>query len=272
MEDFRVKTSWRTSRKRRRLKRLLGADGVLAIEDLWSYCAAEKESGDLAGMSNDDIADEVAWEGDPDQLVEAFVSCGLLDGGPLEYRIHDWEDHNPYVATGEGRSERAAFKAHVRWHEMRGMEKAGCKWCEGALPPDAAGIADDAAGNADACSGIADDAAGNAPSLLPTSQPTIEGEKAAAVAEVRNRAAAECGLSAPGNEIEREIARLVPFKDGALKYALEQTAGADNPNWTYFVKCLRNPKPRSRGSPPPPHRTFGYQPPSKEFRDGDQKL
>jgi hypothetical protein len=281
MEDFRIKTSWRTSRKRRRLKRLLGADGVLAIEDLWSYCSAERESGDLAGMSNEDIADEVAWEGDADELVSGFVACGLLDGEPGAFKIHDWEDHNPYVATGEARSETAAYKAHLRWHVRRGETKEGCVWCDGAEAPvgcgNAPAHADSCSGNAPASSGNTNDANGNAPPLPPTSLPTKERSRARevsdAVHEVRNRAAAECGLSTPGSETEKAIARLVPFKAGAVDYAMEQTAKADNPNWTYLLKCLKNPSPRSRGSPDKPRDpAYGYHPPSKEFGDGFQEL
>ncbi len=269
MEDFRIKTSWRSHRKRRRLRRLLGAEGVLAIEDLWSYCAAERESGDLEGMSNADIADEVAWEGEPDELVDALVVCELLDGERGAYLIHDWVDHNPYVATGDARSLKAEYKAHVRWHVKRGQPKDGCTWCS----VDA--VASDPDAESNACSNApASDC--NAPPLPPSHHPS-EGrsrarEVAEAVLEARNRAAAECGLSAPGNELERRLADLVPFQPGALDYALEQTAKADKPNWTYLLRCLKDPTPRARGSPRRGDPTVGSHPPSTEYGNGPQQL
>jgi hypothetical protein len=107
MEDFRIKTSWRTSRKRRRIHRELGADGVLAVVDLWAYVAAERPSGDLAGLTDQDIEDEAAWDGEPGSLIAALIREKLIDGEPGARRVHDWAAHNPYVAGHEERREAA---------------------------------------------------------------------------------------------------------------------------------------------------------------------
>jgi hypothetical protein len=170
VEDFRVKTSWRTSRKRRRLKRLLGADGVLAIEDLWSYCAAERTTGDLSGLTDADIEDEVEWCGEGD-LVPALVGCGLLDGESGSYQIHDWGEHNPYVATGNPRSEQAAKAAHARWH--KGKPVSSCIYCTA----DAQAMLQQCSSNADAMlipktAMPISKTAMPLPTYLPTLQPT----------------------------------------------------------------------------------------------------
>jgi len=110
MEDYRVKTSWRTSSKREYVFDKLGAVGVLAVMDLWSYCASEKTDGDLVGMSDKKIAAEAKWRGDPDEFMAALTDedFQLVDGGPGERFIHDWKDHNPWVAGSNGRKAQAS--------------------------------------------------------------------------------------------------------------------------------------------------------------------
>ena len=133
MADFRIKTSWRKSRKRKRLKRKLGAEGVLAVEDLWAYCAEERTNGDLCGLTHEDIADEADWDGDPGDFVDTLVDLRLLDGMPGAYRIHDWDDHNPYVASSEERSNQASEARHIGWHKAgkhKHTPKADCPLCK----------------------------------------------------------------------------------------------------------------------------------------------
>jgi hypothetical protein len=116
-EDFRIKTSWRTHRKRKALKRNLGADGVLAIEDLWSYATSERTNGVLDGMSAQDIADEVDYTSDAAMLVATLVDLRLLDSDSGIYSLHDWADHQPWVAHTDERSAHARANAHIKHHK-----------------------------------------------------------------------------------------------------------------------------------------------------------
>ena len=133
-EDFRIRTSWRTHRKRKRLLRMFGAAGVIAIEDLWSYTASEKPSGDLGGMTAEDIADEINHEGDPIVFVAALVSpIGLLDEKPGGgWVIHDWADHQHWVVGETARVLAGRANSLKRWHKdgKHGEPVRDCPLCQ----------------------------------------------------------------------------------------------------------------------------------------------
>jgi hypothetical protein len=84
-------------RKTKRLARRLGisqshAYGILCR--LWDVCEEQVPAGDIGHYSDDEIADEVDWTGDPGALTDALVETGWLDRHET-YRliIHDWPDH-----------------------------------------------------------------------------------------------------------------------------------------------------------------------------------
>ena len=123
--DIRLSISFINHRKRKKLKRLLGAEGVLALIDLWLQTALNNPDGILRGMDEEDIALEAGWEGDPQEFVEALIKCGFLD--QLEdgtYKIHDWEEHQPWAAGAKERSERARRAAKAKWERMNEEEKS----------------------------------------------------------------------------------------------------------------------------------------------------
>jgi len=81
-----------------RLSDLLNIEFALAVgimELLWHYTARYAPRGDIGKWSNDDIARNVRWRGNPDELVAGLVKAGWLDEDP-EYRliIHDWHVHS----------------------------------------------------------------------------------------------------------------------------------------------------------------------------------
>lgn len=126
MEDFRVEISWRTSRKRRLVERLLGPVGVNAVVDLWAYAAVERTDGDLSGLSDEAIACEAGWTGDPAAFIDALTrdQFRLLDGGPGERRLHNWAKRQPWIAGHKERSEAAQTAARARWERrIPGLKK-----------------------------------------------------------------------------------------------------------------------------------------------------
>lgn len=120
--DFRVSVAFALSRKRKRMHRRLGAEGVVAVYDLWALVARSYSDGDLSGLSNEDLADELDWGGDPDELCKALSEIGFLDGEEGGYAVHDWADHNPYAAGAKARSEQGKKAADERWKRCKGAK------------------------------------------------------------------------------------------------------------------------------------------------------
>lgn len=102
--DFRIKIGFSRHTKTLKLKRRLGAEGVLALIALWEYTALNKPDGCLSGMDSEDIALAAGWEGDSEHLVQTLVTVGWLDETPDGYRVHDWEQHNDWAAKATDRS------------------------------------------------------------------------------------------------------------------------------------------------------------------------
>ena len=86
-----------THRKTRRLAKELSIPIPCALgvmEALWHVTAEQAPTGAIGKLSNQDIADEMFWEGDADALISSCLEVGLLDKS-AEHRlvVHDWESH-----------------------------------------------------------------------------------------------------------------------------------------------------------------------------------
>lgn len=87
-----------THRKTRRLAKLLGiplpcALGVL--EALWHVTGEQAKDGGIGRMSNQDLADEMFWDEDADDLVKALSESGWLQTcKECRLYVHDWHDHS----------------------------------------------------------------------------------------------------------------------------------------------------------------------------------
>lgn len=64
------------------------------LESLWHFAAQYAKRGDVGRWENTAIGTALDWKGDPDALMQAFISSGYLEECP-HYRllIHDWETH-----------------------------------------------------------------------------------------------------------------------------------------------------------------------------------
>jgi len=101
-----------------RLKRRLsipiwGAVGLL--ESLWHLTAQHAKDGAIGkSFTNEDIANSIGWEGDPEQLVEALVSSGWLDVcEQSRLVVHDWHDHCPEFVKGNIRRMKKDFASNA---------------------------------------------------------------------------------------------------------------------------------------------------------------
>ena len=119
--DARISVSLPTHPKTKKLKRRLGAEGVLSLVYLFLWASQNKPSGDLSGMSDEDIELAVDWDGDIGLFVSTLSEVGFIDGDEFEREIHDWAEHNPWASGAEMRADRARFAALCKQH---GRKKA----------------------------------------------------------------------------------------------------------------------------------------------------
>lgn len=97
--DFRVNSGFFMHFKTGRLKNALGDEGVLKLLQLWGWVTENRPSGTLSGMTSDDIEFAVSWKGQRGSFVSTLVSIGWLDtADDGTFCIHDWLEHNPWVA------------------------------------------------------------------------------------------------------------------------------------------------------------------------------
>lgn len=86
-----------------------GAVGVL--ESLWHLTATHAKDGAIGrNYTNEDIANSIGWEGDPDYLIDALVASGWLDVCAINRLVvHDWSDHCPDFVRGNLARQRSDF-------------------------------------------------------------------------------------------------------------------------------------------------------------------
>lgn len=84
------------------------------LELLWASTIANAPDGAIGVLSDEEIAAECDWDGEPEVLIEALVGTGWVDRCPVHRLvIHDWEDHCPTFIRGNFKSaERSFAKAH----------------------------------------------------------------------------------------------------------------------------------------------------------------
>lgn len=83
--------------KMKRLMRALDIPLYIAVglmESLWHLTARETPRGDIGKLSNEEIAMQLDWRGDPDILIQALLVSRWLDvTEELRLVVHDWHDH-----------------------------------------------------------------------------------------------------------------------------------------------------------------------------------
>lgn len=92
MADFRVDTVFLRHSKTKRLRRMLGLDGVFALMRLWAYATDCKYDSEHV-YSADDIGLAVDWDKDKGSLVEVLSAKGInfintVEGG---YVVNQWD-------------------------------------------------------------------------------------------------------------------------------------------------------------------------------------
>lgn len=113
--DIRLSTGFFAHPKIKKLQRKLGADAVLALLRLWLWAAQNRPGGVLSGMDKDDIEITADWNGEEGLFSSALIELRLIDADGDVFRVHNWEERNPWQAEAEARSEAARKAARARW-------------------------------------------------------------------------------------------------------------------------------------------------------------
>lgn len=114
-KDVRLGTNYPDHPKTRKLKQLLGAEGVMSHTFLLCFVARVTPSGVLKDMDVEDIAQVAQWRGDPNEFVGTLLELRLLDKNSDTYAIHNWPKHNFYCASAAARSRSARRSAIIGW-------------------------------------------------------------------------------------------------------------------------------------------------------------
>lgn len=116
MADARISTALPAHPKTKKLVRKLGAAGAWYLVRLFLWAAENRSTGDLSGLSNEDLELAIDFDGEEGSFMSALVSVGFVDGAEGGYTIHDWAEHNPWAAGSEKRSEKAKWAALCKQH------------------------------------------------------------------------------------------------------------------------------------------------------------
>ncbi len=116
-EDIRIALNFKTNRKRKRLYKKLGAEGILSLIDLWISVAENRSSGVLTGYDRDDIEIEANWNGESGLFFKEMINCKFLDEKDGVYEMHNWSIRQSWVFTSEDRSDKARFSRMAKTHK-----------------------------------------------------------------------------------------------------------------------------------------------------------
>jgi hypothetical protein len=114
-DDARISTALPRHPKTVKLQRRLGPAGCWSLVCLLLWVADNRSNGDLSGLTAEDIEIAAGWSGTEGALVRTLAEVKFLDGEEGSYTIHDWPEHNPYVASRQQRVEAARAAVQARW-------------------------------------------------------------------------------------------------------------------------------------------------------------
>ena len=116
MIDARISVGLPSHPKTKKLIRRVGEGGAWRLVCLFLWVAQTHPDGDLSGMTGEDIELAADWQGEDGCFIEALIEVRFVDGEEGCYSIHDWQEHNPWAAGAEARSEKAKWLALCKHH------------------------------------------------------------------------------------------------------------------------------------------------------------
>lgn len=156
--------------RRLRLSKLV-TTGLLEL--LWQATAKNAPQGDIGRFSNEDIAIECDYDGDPDEMVDALVGCDWIDEC-ADHRlvIHDWHEHCPtYIKGNLAKHKKQLAIARCPEQAAETIEQAAIASCSGhpSTKPSLAYPNQDTSASAEVCADPPPEAAESTP---PSDEPT----------------------------------------------------------------------------------------------------
>lgn len=126
--DIRLSVGFWQHPKTKKTARRLGLEGARSLQVLWAWAAVNRPEGNLSGMDWEDVELAADWQGEERKFFDTCLGM-WIDESPDGYVLHDWQEHNPWVAEAEmrGGQSRMAKLAQVNrdaYHEClrRGIE------------------------------------------------------------------------------------------------------------------------------------------------------
>lgn len=116
MIDARISVGLPAHPKTKKLIRRLGEGGAWRLVCLFLWVAQSRQDGDLSGMTGEDIELAADWQGEEGAFIKALIEVGFVDGEEGAYSIHDWQEHNPWAAGADARSEKSKWLALCKHH------------------------------------------------------------------------------------------------------------------------------------------------------------
>ena len=120
MSDARLSTALPGHPKMKRLVHRLHEAGAWGFVRLILWAAENRPSGDLSGLSDEDLELAVDWHGDAGALIATLEAIGFVDGAENGRFIHDWLTHQPWCAGAEERSATSRFNILIKHHGFEG--------------------------------------------------------------------------------------------------------------------------------------------------------
>ena len=99
MKDIRINVGFWDHWKTISLKATLGLEGIESLQRLWCFAAINKPDGILSGISMKALEMACRWNGESGKLEEVLKELRFIDETGDHYELHDWKDHNGFVAN-----------------------------------------------------------------------------------------------------------------------------------------------------------------------------
>lgn len=119
--DLRLDAGCSDHPKINKLVKRAGEDAFRCWIRLLGWTANNRPStGDLRGLDDEDIEELARWSGESGVFARSLRELKLFDGAPGKSRVHDWKEHQPYLAYADDRREHARKAATARWKSKHG--------------------------------------------------------------------------------------------------------------------------------------------------------
>lgn len=98
--DIRLDISFFDHPKTLELHERYGDKGVSSLIKLWCWCGRHQPTGDLSGMTLQRIASAI---GESPEFIQGLVDIRFIDQIPTGYRMHDWQERQPWASKASER-------------------------------------------------------------------------------------------------------------------------------------------------------------------------